>query len=1299
MKKLSLLLFAFCLSLGAWAGLNPYAYGLETNFSNDGTKLLLTYSLNANTETTNSAAGNPNGVGVQVYIRNKSTQQIVYTFADGYGITKGRWTREVNVSELPKNIELTWEVVAWGKTAQTSPTIGIGDITSVATKYPRAAHGVAVVNNPQDPNFGKVFVAEACTVTTGASSLLEYNPHLEYVRYHTKSIHDGSASHFSGTTNYEPHRVCVSEDGRIFVTCYHPEAGGAVLEYLGNNEFKTIIQFNKTTNVIKDNTDADRKNDGKWYSRRIVDMDVKGSGDDLKILVCWITPKGSQPNTQWHAKIECIEYEVGKTKSQIPQEVNGTTVRLLATYNDHHTNDGAMGLLYQAYRGYVPSGETTLIQWDAAIHGFISARYAEGGTDRVWLKMDFGSWYTHPGRIVLFENGTIKKENPMKQHTTTTWHYYGGNAFVVQGNTLITGDEENRLLKYTIDYSTGTLTNETEFSLNSGRKTGRWITGLAVDYANNLYVLSEDKDNMMVLSLPYPSGDVGKRVTVAPKSQEFTIPAPVPNILATDLRYEAVDGTNQYEFSFNVNTKPQVAQIRFYANEADMLAGNENYACYYQFSEVDCKQGRMSVVLDAVGGQLNGNQTFLSDKKLPRGEYFWNVYVETCESKVFAPVYTQVNEGNEVHQRLHATIDNNPENDGFGHIYAANYNGDDNCKLMVYAIGDNEVVDEGSNVNYSNRYSMLQNLTIALKNPRRPAVAPDGSVFLSDHGSSQTVTTNGAKGFNHGGIWIFDPKNETNKKATGDASLQEFLSANETTSGISFYGSGVSTKLYKTNTYDEFTNHGQVQGDANNYQSEKWMTNGYRIYTIGNSDGTIKYQMNVDDGAIVPFKVTDANGKIVGGDASGNMAIKAVSDGVWVCQHRKGAVTASYKPDNRENVALMFYNHNGERTFQSYTANLTDGSSLSQTTTSILQSTPGAGFTVSADEKYLYVVNHEGNIVEFLIGGTSAAKTLTHTRTFETTYGAISSLNFDYAGNLVATTFANYPSYESQIVIYTLPYLEKENARAIPAPKSCRRLPERIAYLGMDNLELQNIIRSHAGHGGCFIDFYRPLQAGMFNTICLPFDLDLEDLPETNPLFNAIGKEFSNVTLMDMNGEKVLCLEFTDVTNLQAYKPYLIEPSENITDVIRFDDPIELTSSDGNIPPEGAINIDGHVNTITFDDNSIGFKGVVPITPLQATYSTDGTNTPLTLLLVADNRLAALTSNTNMLGFRAYFQLAKPLPPGTAAKIVGKKPVTTNTTIVVDGKKVNVEKFLRDGRVYIRVGETLYNITGEKVIR
>ena len=69
-----------------------------------------------------------------------------------------------------------------------------------------------------------------------------------------------------------------------------------------------------------------------------------------------------------------------------------------------------------------------------------------------------------------------------------------------------------------------------------------------------------------------------------------------------------------------------------------------------------------------------------------------------------------------------------------------------------------------------------------------------------------------------------------------------------------------------------------------------------------------------------------------------------------------------------------------------------------------------------------------------------------------------------------------------------------------------------------------------------------------------------------------------------------------------------------------------------------------------------------------------------------------------MYGFRAYFQLGEALPKGLKTKL-GNKDNTVTGLIDVDGQKVNVEKFLREGRVYIRVGETLYSITGEIVER
>ena len=84
-----------------------------------------------------------------------------------------------------------------------------------------------------------------------------------------------------------------------------------------------------------------------------------------------------------------------------------------------------------------------------------------------------------------------------------------------------------------------------------------------------------------------------------------------------------------------------------------------------------------------------------------------------------------------------------------------------------------------------------------------------------------------------------------------------------------------------------------------------------------------------------------------------------------------------------------------------------------------------------------------------------------------------------------------------------------------------------------------------------------------------------------------------------------------------------------------------------------------------------------------------------TLILVADNRLATVSASGPMYGFRAYFQLGKALPKGLKTNLA--KDNTVTGLIDVDGQKVNIEKFLREGRVYIRVGDSLYTITGEKV--
>ena len=208
----------------------------------------------------------------------------------------------------------------------------------------------------------------------------------------------------------------------------------------------------------------------------------------------------------------------------------------------------------------------------------------------------------------------------------------------------------------------------------------------------------------------------------------------------------------------------------------------------------------------------------------------------------------------------------------------------------------------------------------------------------------------------------------------------------------------------------------------------------------------------------------------------------------------------------------------------------------------------------------------------------------------------------------------------------------------------------------------------------------------MFNTICLPCTLDLRTLPESHPLYEAELKQYTGLNLNTVGGEKVLELVFTNVSDkvIIANEPYIIEPKDDYNSIIRFAGPLRLTNTTG--------------EAVYHEENSknynITYQGIIPyqeITPVVR----DGVS--LTLMLVSDNRLAEMTTKGYMYGFRGYFQLNQPLPKGMQTRITTSKGTTTNTTIVVDGKKVNVEKFLQEGRVYIRMGDSLYTITGEKV--
>ena len=217
----------------------------------------------------------------------------------------------------------------------------------------------------------------------------------------------------------------------------------------------------------------------------------------------------------------------------------------------------------------------------------------------------------------------------------------------------------------------------------------------------------------------------------------------------------------------------------------------------------------------------------------------------------------------------------------------------------------------------------------------------------------------------------------------------------------------------------------------------------------------------------------------------------------------------------------------------------------------------------------------------------------------------------------------------------------------------------------------------------------RRLQAGMYNTICLPFGVNLSGLMDNHPLkYNANGTgakvlEFTGITRTKNDaGEDVTILNFQQVTNTQAGKPYLVQLRDGATDLT--EDMLFTTVS-------------------SFPDlHPVAHNGVTFQPTINATSVPEGS-----LILVADNRLALTTETGQMLGLRGYFTIDPMIASDIAAQAADgrvylsmKKPVTTSIPVAPEAEqqlKPEVRKVMYDGKIYILRGDEVYTITGNRV--
>ena len=220
----------------------------------------------------------------------------------------------------------------------------------------------------------------------------------------------------------------------------------------------------------------------------------------------------------------------------------------------------------------------------------------------------------------------------------------------------------------------------------------------------------------------------------------------------------------------------------------------------------------------------------------------------------------------------------------------------------------------------------------------------------------------------------------------------------------------------------------------------------------------------------------------------------------------------------------------------------------------------------------------------------------------------------------------------------------------------------------------------------------RRLQAGMYNTICLPFGVDLTSLQDDNdyhhPLRDADAYEYAGTTTSTYNesGDPVVVLNFNKVTSLEAGKPYLIKMQRN-TDLSENEDmTFSSVSCFADLHPTqgGGLIFEPTINPTTVPAGS--------------------------LILVADNRLALTTQEGTMAGMRGYFRIDES-DPIVANDIMQraaegrvylsfKKPTTTSIPLAPEAEKPEMpktRKIMYDGQIYILRGNEVYTITGNRV--
>ena len=460
--------YAFTINSAAQAAkaseLNPYAYDLSSELSDNKKTLIINYSLNAN------------ATAVKAIIMEGDTE--VKTVACT-GITRGNHTVEIPTTDLPVGPKYTWKIKVDG-TSKSVPT-------KVSTEYSLwGPYGLDIDKNPESEYFGRILATESYHGAKDLSGYLSTGQGGGLYVFTPDFATDGKVR--NGEVNFtrklaskgfQPFRVRISEDGRIFVTSLDIN-GVAVWEV--SKDLQTWTPLLAGTNNSSDYRIY--YNTSTFLAAPNASIDVTGTGDNLKLLLYSASKDAiSAANQKW---FRLDEYAMNGVE----------TGETFPTSNTHKA--------IKAFNGYnLTAGSSTTYKYGVAYNQSAVIYDGEGG---YWFAGSRGN------NVATEPNLAHVNASGVQDYYNTSDQMLGGAGILIhnhsiKGKVLIKGTKPAGTFKvYALGKNAdGTPKLDEIWTVTSGIGTNH--NAFAVDYAENLYVVGNNKEKIFAFALPY-SGSV-----------------------------------------------------------------------------------------------------------------------------------------------------------------------------------------------------------------------------------------------------------------------------------------------------------------------------------------------------------------------------------------------------------------------------------------------------------------------------------------------------------------------------------------------------------------------------------------------------------------------------------------------------------------------------------------------------------------------------------------------------------------------------------------------------------------------